>query len=205
MVLYDWVETLLLATLLSSSCASPQTGIVSVAPALEAPARNVRLGQRVRLELVDCSTCSALVFEETLPDGSVTLSPSGRGQDSLRLHLVLRNLSDDELIVETLVGVPQVNVQAFATIPTVTGLVQPQSIRVLPGSVIRFYPAFHLPAQTRSAVFVEHLSLRMGRTQPLVTWTELADVLSFELTTDGCRPIMADSDDQSRHATQPAP
>jgi hypothetical protein len=178
------------------SCRGPQNNPKSAAPSVLAEREPAEAAPRgsplrlVRVQLVDCEPVAPIVFEETLPDGRVVESVSGRGAGALRLHLRLVNLSEQHFVVavcqDAVTIVPNNAPRPNCKPPWGFDDWSP----LPPGGSGFLYVT--LPRDLSvSGIFTQRVVAAQGH-ESIYDWpTYLTDPISFELTPTGCRPVSA--------------
>lgn len=141
----------------------------------------------VRVQLVDCEPVEPIAFEETLPDGRVVESVSGRGASVLRLHLQIENLSEQHFTVATcgdaLAIVPDNAPRPYCEPPSGSG----NWSSLDPGGSGFLYATLPRDLSVLGIFTVTLTPLRVG--EPIADWPAyVPDPISFELTSTGCQP-----------------
>jgi hypothetical protein len=138
-------------------------------------------GRTVKADLLDCELVEPLAFDETLPDGRVVESPSGRGFPAVRLHLRLQNSAERQVVVWACHGsvwiVPDYDFGTFCGPSDAARLAT-----LAPGGSALIYPTIRTPAMFTETFVFEY--------PPDASWyTYVPDPVSFELTSSSCHPL----------------
>lgn len=158
----------------------------------------------MRVRLLECVRDDGVSFDETLPDGGIAESVSGRGTGGVRLHLLLENLSDERLQAamcnEGLAVLSEYSARPLCGATGADGDWKP----LPPRESIHLYPlrVAHVPTM---GTVTDGLLPNVGHA-PIVNWPGyVPDPVAFELTPAGCRPVDATEINDPSHGMRWSP
>jgi hypothetical protein len=148
--------------------------------------RQPRSDRDVQVLLLECVVDNGVAFEETLPDGRVIESTSGHGIGGVRLHLLVKSLSERPLLV----GLCHSRLTVLSedsSKPFCDDLGVGDWGSLPPGGSIHLYPLLRGPFPEAGTFTYELISRNHA---PNVNGPDhTTNPVSFELAVPDCRPL----------------